>query len=89
MKTQGSKFMAVYSNMVYDTDLQGFVAAVVYNAVWINVLMFFSPTFLQEICVSNHTQKQQNRQTIHKDSISHQVLQVHVFFFNYDLTVYL
>ncbi len=52
-----------------------------HNAVWISVLMFFSPTFLQEICVSNHTQKQQKRQTIHKDSISHQVLQVDGFFF--------
>ncbi|KAF1389064.1 hypothetical protein PFLUV_G00069580 [Perca fluviatilis] len=30
----------------------------------------------REICVSNHTQKQQERQTIHKDSVSHQVLQL-------------
>ncbi|XP_054467533.1 junction-mediating and -regulatory protein-like [Anoplopoma fimbria] len=28
----------------------------------------------REICVSNHTQKQQTRKTTHKDSISHQVL---------------
>ncbi|XP_074494262.1 junction-mediating and -regulatory protein-like [Sebastes fasciatus] len=27
----------------------------------------------KEICVTNHTQKQQKRQTIHKDSISHQL----------------
>lgn len=39
----------------------------------------FFLTFLQEICVSNHTQKQQKRQTINKDSTSHQVLQVDVF----------
>ncbi|XP_045891100.1 junction-mediating and -regulatory protein-like [Micropterus dolomieu] len=30
----------------------------------------------REICVFNHTQKQQKRQTTHKDSISHQVLQL-------------
>ncbi|XP_033476452.1 junction-mediating and -regulatory protein-like [Epinephelus lanceolatus] len=30
----------------------------------------------REICVSNHTQKQQKRQTMYKDSISHQVLQL-------------
>nr|XP_046243179.1 junction-mediating and -regulatory protein-like [Scatophagus argus]XP_046243180.1 junction-mediating and -regulatory protein-like [Scatophagus argus] len=30
----------------------------------------------REICVSNHSQKQQKRQTIHRDSVSHQVLQL-------------
>uniref|UniRef100_A0A3B5BL21 Junction-mediating and -regulatory protein-like n=1 Tax=Stegastes partitus TaxID=144197 RepID=A0A3B5BL21_9TELE len=30
----------------------------------------------REICVSNHTQKQQRRQTIHKDSIPHHMLQL-------------
>ncbi|XP_028313754.1 junction-mediating and -regulatory protein-like isoform X2 [Gouania willdenowi] len=30
----------------------------------------------KEICVSNHTQKQQRRQTLHQDSISHHVLQM-------------
>uniref|UniRef100_A0A8C4IFH2 Junction mediating and regulatory protein, p53 cofactor n=1 Tax=Dicentrarchus labrax TaxID=13489 RepID=A0A8C4IFH2_DICLA len=30
----------------------------------------------REICVSNHTQNQQKRQTLHKDSISHQILQL-------------
>ncbi|XP_071338866.1 junction-mediating and -regulatory protein-like [Trachinotus anak] len=30
----------------------------------------------REICVSNHTQKQQQRRTVHKDSIAHKVLQL-------------
>uniref|UniRef100_A0AAQ5XAE8 WH2 domain-containing protein n=1 Tax=Amphiprion ocellaris TaxID=80972 RepID=A0AAQ5XAE8_AMPOC len=30
----------------------------------------------REICVSNHTQKQQRRQTIHRDSIPHHMLQL-------------
>lgn len=50
--------------------------------------MFILLFFLQEICVSNHTQKQQKRPTIHKDSISHQVFQVDDSSFN-DVTVYL
>lgn len=51
--------------------------------------LFVSPlSFVQEICVSNHTQKQQKRQTIHKDSMTHQVFKVDDFSFN-DVTVYL
>lgn len=35
-----------------------------------------SVSLLQEICVSNHTQKQQRRQTVHKGPISQQLFQV-------------
>lgn len=45
-----------------------------------------SVSLLQEICVSNHTQKQQKRQTVHKGSIAQQLFQVEGFPYN-DVTV--
>lgn len=45
-----------------------------------------SVRLLQEMCVSNHTQKQHKRQTVHKGSISQQLFQVEGFPSN-DVTV--
>lgn len=72
-----------YTYIIYDTDPQGFVVAAVllFNMILCESLCwyFISLAVPQEICVSNHAQKQQKRQTIHKDSIAHQVLQVDGF----------
>lgn len=44
--------------------------------VWYQGVVTASVSLLQEICVSNHTQKLQRRQTVHKGSISQQLFQV-------------